>query len=481
MTFSRLNGSITPERLITLRLAVSIVALLWVYYTIPVKDSADGDSDLPWLLLELLIFGAIVGVGIFFSPGGVARVAGSAGVALGGWALGGFIALCGALAFAELGRRRNAAGAQYEILRDAYGSAGPLLGFVFVVCNATAVQAGAIAVIAFICAENLAFVAGLEGPSASLITTMAVLLIALVTGINALGVRFGALIQNVTVAAKILALLGVTLLAVFASHHTPEAAPAPAGGRSTFIALLACLGPAFFAYGGWQHALWISGEVKNPRRNLPLAILAGTAVVVAVYLLANWAYLSLLGFDRVVSSKTLAADAVGAVLPPWGSRVIAAAVATSAFGVLNAQLLSGPRLIQAMAADGRFWSPFARLHSRFGTPIASILLLGGLGVALAAVAGKDRADQLATGVVAVDGLFFILTGAAVFLLPTEGRPLPGSRLAAGLFVLGELGLLVGAHADEKPRQALMVGAAWVAGAVAVYLIAFRSGGRRPGV
>lgn len=424
-----------------------------------------------------VVIGAIVGVGIFFSPGGVAKVAGSPAVALGGWALGGFIALCGALAFAELGRRRNAAGAQYEILRDAYGPAGPLLAFVFVVCNATAVQAGAIAVIAFICAENLAFVAGLQHPAAGVITAMAVALIALVCLINALGVRFGALIQNATVAAKVLALVGVGSLALFAPHETPVQAVPPDPGRSTILSLLACLGPAFFAYGGWQHALWISGEVKNPRRNLPLAILAGTAVVVAVYLLANWAYLSLLGFDRVLSSKALAADAVGVVLPPWGSRVIAGAVAASAFGVLNAQLLSGPRLIQAMAADGRFWAPFARLHARFGTPVASILLLGGLGLGLAALAGKDRADQVATGVVAVDGLFFILTGAAIFLLPAEGKPLPGSRVAAGLFVLGELGLLVGAHVNEGPRQAAMVGAAWVLAAVALYLIAFRSGAR----
>ena len=130
-----------------------------------------------------------------------------------------------------------------------------------------------------------------------------------------------------------------------------------------------------------------------------------------------------------------------------------------------------------MAADGRFWSPFARLHARFGTPVASILLLGGLGLGLAALAGKDRADQVATGVVAVDGLFFILTGAAIFLLPAEGKPLPGSRVAAGLFVLGELGLLVGAHVNEGPRQAAMIGAAWVAAAVVVYLIAFRSGSR----
>lgn len=425
-----------------------------------------------------VVIGAIVGVGIFFSPGGVAKVAGSGEVALAAWALGGLIALCGALAFAELGRRRNAAGAQYEILRDAYGRAGPLLAFVFVVCNATAVQAGATAVIAFICAENVAYAAGRNAPPATLITTMAVLMIAAVSVINALGVKFGSLIQNVTVAAKLLALIGVGALAVFAApaaaavHEAP-----PAAERSVVFALLAGLAPAFFAYGGWQHALWISGEVKNPRRNLPLAILAGTAAVVVVYLFANWAYLHLLGFERVVSSKALAADAVGTVLPPWGSRVIAGAVAVSAFGVLNAQLLSGPRLIQAMAADGRFWSPFAKLHARFGTPIASIVLLGGMALVLAAIAGRGRAEQLANGVVVVDGVFFALTGAALFRLEPEGVPLPGALPAAGLFVLGEIGLLVGSNVNQEARQAALIGAIWVATAALLYLIAFRSGRR----
>jgi amino acid transporter len=426
-----------------------------------------------------VVIGAIIGVGIFFSPGRVARVAGTPTLALAGWALAGGIALCGALAFAELGRRRNAAGAQYEVLRDAYGPAGPLAAFTFVFCNATAIQAGAIGVIAFICAENLALAVGHAAPAPGLITLLAVCLIGAVTLINAAGVRFGAAIQGVTVAAKVLALLGVASLAAFATHDTPATlAPPPAG--SPFLGLLGALVPAFFAYGGWQHALWISGEVKDPRRTLPTAILAGTAVVVAVYLAVNWAYLSLLGFDRVSTSGTLAADAVGVILPPWGSRAVAAAVTTSAFGVLNAQLLSGPRLIQAMAADGRFWSVFARVHPGSNAPVAAILLLGALGAALAAFAGKARADQLATGVVFVDGIFFLLTALAVFRLPAVGTPLPGSRIASAIFILGELGLLVGAHIDRPSQDAARLGLLWMAGAILLFLFVFRTGpGRRP--
>ena len=117
-------------------------------------------------------------------------------------------------------------------------------------------------------------------------------------------------------------------------------------------AVMAALVPALFAFGGWQRALWISGEVKEPKRNLPLAIIGGVTVVVAVYLLANWAYLKLLGVEQMAASSTLAADAVAAVMPGMGRKLVAAAVAVSAFGVLNSQLLSGPRLIFGIGMAG---------------------------------------------------------------------------------------------------------------------------------
>jgi basic amino acid/polyamine antiporter, APA family len=308
-----------------------------------------------------------------------------------------------------------------------------------------------------------------------------------VSGINMAGVKAGTVVQNLTVAGKVAALLGVTALAFFApaaAVSAEAAAQGPKPASSIALTLMACLVPAFFAYGGWQQALWISGEVKNPRRTLPVAILAGTGLVVVVYLLVNWAYLSMLGVEKVATSKSLAADAVATVFPAWGGRAIAAAVAVSAFGVLNAQLLTGPRLIQALAADGRFWRVFARVSGPRSTPVPAIALLGGLSAAVLAAAGHERVDQISAGVVVVDGISFILTAAAVFWLTSEAKgesgdkPLPGSRVAAGLFVLGEIGLVIGAHADEGTRRAAWIGLAWMLAAVVLFVTVFARGGRQ---
>jgi amino acid transporter len=421
-----------------------------------------------------VVIGAVIGVGIFFSPGRVAAIAKTPGLALAGWALAGAIAMCGALAFAELGRRRNGPGAQYQVLRDAYGKTGPLAGFVFVFCNATFVQVGAIVVISVICARSMAVALGRDDLSNTILTVMGAVIILAISAINILGVRLGALVQNVTVVAKVAALLAVAALAAFATPATPPpvAPPIPEGTNIPLI-LMACLVPAFFAYGGWQQALWISGEVKEPRRTLPIAIISGTAVVIAVYLLANWAYITLMGVEKVATSKSIAADAVGSVFPAWGGRAIAGAVSVSAFGVLNAALLTGPRLIQALASDGLFWRTFARTHPTTATPAAAIALLGGLAAAVLLVVGQERVDQVSAGVVVVDGLFFILTAAAIFVLRTDQPPIPGSRVAAALFILGEVGLVIGAHADAASRQAAWIGLGWMLAATLLYAAVFR--------
>jgi APA family basic amino acid/polyamine antiporter len=434
-----------------------------------------------------IVIGAIIGVGIFFTPSHVARLAGSADMAMLAWAIGGLIALCGALTFAELGVRFPNAGGQYEILREAYGS---LTGFVFVFCNATAIQSGAISVIALLAAQNLAIVATGKGLSSAPAVGLAVILIAGVTVANVLGVRWGAGIQNLTVAAKLMTLVGVTVIALAWGPDGGVPAEVVAGPSAGWPAILfAAIVPSFFAYGGWQHALWMAGEVRAPRRNLPLGIVGGIAIVVAVYLLVNWAYLRLLGYDGVAQSEALASDAVASVWPNYGRRLTAAAVGLSAFGVLNAQLLSGPRLIFRMAADGQFFRAFARVHPRRATPLAAVVLLSGLGLAmlvLAAVVSTnviDAIDRLTTGVVFVDGIFFALTGAALFVhrardprLRGEGAPSVrlriGYPLIPALFVAGEIGIVLGAGVGTGMGNAVIAGLLWIGAAVVLYLIGF---------
>ena len=230
------------------------------------------------------------------------------------------IALCGALTFAELGRMYHASGAQYEILRDSYG---PLPAFLFVFCNATAIQAGAIGIIALVCARNL-LLAVAESPEAAMPA--------------APGRELGLCGD-----ARPCCSLPRTSSASAGGadpepdrlregpdapvHRRPGCDPG-AGGRCSRRRFppgrrrsgarerrARPLVPALFSFGGWQHALWISGEVREPRRNLPRAIVGGVGLVIVVYLLANWSYLRLLGSRAWPASKTLAASAVAAVLP----------------------------------------------------------------------------------------------------------------------------------------------------------------------
>ena len=437
-----------------------------------------------------VVVGAIIGVGIFFTPARTAALTRSGGLMLLAWGIGGGIALCGALTFAELGGMYHASGAQYQVLRDAYG---PLPAFLFVFCNATAVQAGAIGIIAIVCVRNLLVAAApadqANAASSGAVLGMATVLILLLAGANIAGVRWGARIQNLTVSAKVLTLLALGATAgilgrsdVFGAAPPAPGAPAPLGPVS---AVLAALVPALFSFGGWQHALWISGEVREPRKNLPRAIVTGVVLVIVVYLLANWSYLRLLGVEQVAASSTLAADAIAAVFPLVGGRVIAAAVAVSAFGVLNAQLLSGPRLVFGMAQDGRFFEAFGVLSPRRRTPAAAILLLAGTSLALLLAAGADGVNTLLNGVVFVDSAFFVLTGAALIVLrrkrPEAERPVrvPGYPVVPCLFVIGEAGVLIGAYLDPAVARAAVVGAVWIAAGAVLFLARFRSRPRGP--
>lgn len=420
-----------------------------------------------------VVIGAIIGVGIFFTPSTVARLAGSESRALLAWALGGLVAALGAVTFAALGRQYPRAGGQYDIVRDAWG---PMLGFLYVFCNLTAIQTGTIAIISIIAVSNLGV--ALVGVEPANPIPGALLLMVGVGLTNAAGVLWGSRLQNVTVAAKLVTLGAVIALGLFAAPRalgqvspglaSSVLAGTPGHPASLWTALL----PTLFSYGGWQQALWVGGEVKDGERTLPRAILLGVAVVVIVYMGAAWADFRLLGFEGVAGSQALAADAVGAVFPGVGRRVAAGAVALSAFGVLNACLLTGPRLVWALSADGRFFAPFARIHATTGTPVLAILLLTVLSGALLVVAGPSGVDPLTAWVVVVDAAFFALTGLALVKLGGSGVP----AVIPIAFAALELGAIYGAVADPSVRGSAAVGLGWIVAAAALYLVFFRRRG-----
>lgn len=423
-----------------------------------------------------IVIGAIIGVGIFFTPTNVARIAGSPSLAMWIWAAGGLIALLGALTFAELGGMYSRTAGQYEMLRDAYG---PLVAFCFSLCNACAIIAGGTAIIAIVCAENLSAAFAGTPLSGTMAAVLPAVLLGLVTAANIIGVRYGTAIQNLTVIAKVGALLLVTALAVFAAPHVASVEPTAPPSSSLAIRLFSGLVPALFALGGGHYALWVAGEMKNPRRDVPLALILGNFIVVVIYLLANWAYLHLLGYDGVVNSKALAADAVSTVWPNIGARLIAGAVALSAFGVLNVQILSGPRLLYGMARDGRFFAPFGRPQQRFETPALALCLVGGIAIALVLIAGKNAIDRLLTGVVIVDAVFFALTGTAVIVL-RKRRPhadrsvrVPLYPVVPLVFVAFQLAVIFGCFQFEPTRNAAWIGLCSIGIGVVLYLVRFR--------
>jgi len=439
-----------------------------------------GSVELPRVLglwgATCIVIGAIIGVGIFFVPRAVANVTGSANGALLAWALGGVIATLGAFTFAELGRLRPLAGGQYHVLRDAYGR-GP--AFLYVFCNLTAVQGGAVAIIAILCAQNLSVALRGADPPAAWTGTLAALLIWTLVGVNVAGARLGARVQEAAVVVKLLAFVALVVVALL---H-----PA-AGGRAfqpaavtavplRLPALFAGVALTMFAYGGWQQGLWMAGEIKEAERTVARAILIGVGIVILAYLIANWAYLHLLGLDGVRHAQALAADAFSVVSPGFGRRLAAAAVAISAFGVLNAQLLGGPRLTWAMARDGQFFGPFAALDARFASPAPAILLLGGIATAFTLGLGLERTDALTTGVVVVDATFFALTALALPVLRRRAGELergPGWIAGAAIaFAILELMGIVGSLLTQNVRLVAISGIGWIAAAALTWLLFFR--------
>lgn len=429
-----------------------------------------------------IVIGAIIGVGIFFSPRNVARIAGTPNLSLLAWVVAGLLALCGALAFAALGTTFQSAGSQYEILRRAYGK---FPSFLYVFCNATYIQAGAIAIIACIAVQYLGVAVVDRAPTGLHLLSLATVLTAVLIVANVIGVRWGASIQNLTVIAKLATLVVIGILAATTPANPAAASPTPATSTAgVWIALFSAITPCFFAYGGWQHALWMAGEVRNPRRNIPLAILVGVCLVIVVYVSAAWAYQALLGYEGVVNAQALAAEAVARAWPNFGKRIIAAAVGLSAFGVLNAQLLSGPRLVYRMAQEGQFFRPFAKILAATGTPVAAIALLGLCGLGLLWLAGANSQNAintiewLTTGVVVVDGVFFALTAGAVLVLSRkpDGAGLRvtayGYPFAPLVFILGELALVSASIANPQTAKAASFGLAWIAAAALIWLTFF---------
>jgi APA family basic amino acid/polyamine antiporter len=376
----------------------------------------------------MVVIGGIIGSGIFINPYIVAGRLDSSVLVLSAWAAGGLIALAGAFAYAELGALFPRAGGQYVYLRQGLH---PLIGFLYGWALLAIIETGAIAAVAITFAT---YALRLVGRPDVWPVPLAMASIWLLSAINYFGVKPGSRVLNVLVVLKVAALAVLIAAGAFAPAFegwlsaTREGTEGPLG---LTVAFGAALVPILFAYGGWQNANYVAEEIENPRRNLPLSLVAGTLTVVAVYVLVNTIYLRALGLEGLAATTTPAASAAEIMFGASGDRFVTAAIAISTFGFLNLAILAPTRVYYAMAADRLFLPVLARLHPRYRTPSVAILLQSTWSCILVLT---GRYEQLLNYVVFADWIFFGLTVLTVVIfrrrVPPRTRP-AGSFLTPG--------------------------------------------------
>lgn len=425
----------------------------------------------------LLVVGGIIGSGIFFTPAEVARALPSGGWVLVVWAVGGLVALAGALTYAELGAMMPSAGGPYVYIREAFG---PLPAFLYGWMTLASIATGALAAVAMGFAQSLARLVPLDVVGGPL--PVAAATIVLLAATNYFGIRPGAAVTNVLTVAKVsvLALLilgGLLLWARLPAPPSVAGAPAPRG--TLLVALAAAFPPVLFTIGGWQQMNMVAGEIRDPGRVIPRALTAGILIVVACYLGVNAMYVRALGRDGLALSGAVAADAAVRLVGEGGARVVAAGVMLSILGFVNVVILANSRIVFAMARDGYFFAAAGRVHPRHGSPHVAIVALAVVALLLLAITRGDL-GQLLSAVVFADWVFFGLGAASVFALrrlrPHADRPYRalGYPVVPAFFVVAAAAGVASSFV-AAPRTSLL-GALLLAAGVGAYALARRAGG-----
>jgi APA family basic amino acid/polyamine antiporter len=412
--------------------------------------------------------GTMIGTGIFIVPQSIAASVETAGAILAVWVIASVLAMLGAFTYAELGAAMPLAGGDYVYIREAFGRRA---GFLFGWTQLLVARSGSIAALAAGVAIQLGEFLPLGDWGGKLAALAA---IALLTGINVTGVRSGGNVQLLFTVLKTGALLALTVLAFTsdagsAANFSPLFAP---GVELGFIGLFGlALVDALWAYDGWNDVNLTAGEVKNPKRNIPRAMLGSIGLVMVVYILANLAYLYVLPASSQAASQRVAADVARAVLGDFGARFINLAILLSMFGALNGSILSGARIFYAMADDGLFFRRFASVHPRYFTPAVALV---GQALWAAVLIGFAVYRELTTYVVFASWVFYSLSSLALIRLrrtrPDLDRPymswgFPYSQL---LFVAAATGIILNTL-WVKPRES-MIGLAIIFLGVPVFWI-----------
>jgi APA family basic amino acid/polyamine antiporter len=371
-----------------------------------------------------LIVGGTIGVSIFLVPAGVAQEVGSPGLALFTWVFTGLMALCGALAFAELASAMPETGGTYVFLKRSY-PATPI-AFLFAWMMLFAQGTGNIAVVASMAASYAGHFAADALPAGSFTQRLvAVAIIAALTTVNVIGLRTSGRVQNVLTAIKVLMMAAIVAACLSSpagdaarlGPFLPEGRAVTDVGGSIANAMILSI----FAYSGFYFVAHVAGEVRDPGRTLPRAILIAMAVVLATYVLLNLAFIYVLPFDELRSSPRVAAAAMARAIGPRAADVTALVVLLSALGTLNAQLLNYPRITYALASDGLFFRAIARVHEGRRVPTGAIVLVGAW-ASILALAGSYT--QILGWAAFVNQAFMALTVIGLFLLRRSAPDLP---------------------------------------------------------
>ena len=402
-----------------------------------------------------IVVGTIIGTGIFLKPRAIAALLGSPGLILGVWAVGGALSLLGALSYAELGALFPEAGGEYLFMRETYGpAAGFLWAWTYFVCA----KIGSIAALGAGFAIYLKAFLPLEGWREQAAAVVAILL---VSAVNVLGVAVGGRFQAVLTAIKVaslLALLSLAFLSPSGSWSHLAALPRPQGGLLSAVGL--ALVGVLWAYDGWNDLVMVSGEIRDPGRNVVRALAFGMGTIVSLYLLVNLAYHYALTVPEMVRSERVAEAAVLPILGPRGASVLSGIILVSILGALNGAILSGARIPFAAARDGLAPAALAFVHARYKTPSVALLVQGALAcvrIVVFTLLGIAQFDMITDMVIFAEWIFYMLCCAAVLVLrrrrPDLHRPYRawGYPWTQAVFVLCAAGLAVNSLV-EAPRQ-----------------------------
>jgi len=439
----------------------------------PVLEPGQGPELLRQLgLLDctLLVIGLTIGSGIFLTTGLIAAELPSPPLILLAWAVGGAITLAGALTFAELGAAMPSAGGQYVYLREAYG---PLSAFLFGWLAFTVYGTGVIAAVAVGFATSLGYFVPALGVEHILVTVpllgapisagqlCAAIAVLVLTLVNARALAAGSALQNLLTVLKLGALLLLIGLGLVVTGHAGSLNRATASAEADGLSLLSSFGVALVAvlwtYDGWHQLNFSAGEIKRPDYNIPRALIIGTVTITVIYLLCNVVYLVALPITEAQGEVRIAEKAALALFGSWGSTLIAVAAVVSTLGAVTGLILTGGRVYFAMARDGLFFAPAARVHPRFRTPNVALWLQGAW-ACLLCLSGSY--DQLFTYAMFAALGMYAAAATALFRLrsaqPHLARPYRawGYPVVPAAFLLSILLVMV-ATLIERPQESMI--------------------------